>query len=109
VVYLLEYGNFPYERNRETGQRLLRGLMLKEQGDKITSILGCSMFEHLGNPFGYEVVQNRVSELMQEAHYNYLTAFIIANFEIYGKHTITIDYDFLMLCNSIDNEMENEK
>lgn len=106
-VYLLMDGTFPYQPEKSGGERILRGILVKEHEGKITSIATCSQFENRENPFQYQVLQSRVNDIMADEKCNYMTAYIKARFEMYGKHTIEIDSDFLMLCDAIDEKIKN--
>lgn len=108
-VHLFEYGHFPYAPDKSGGTRPLRGMLIKESNGKIVCITGCSQFEETTNPMQFEILQMRVDEIMQEQKCNYMTAFITAHVEMYGKHTIDIDSDFIMFCKTIDEKIRNEQ
>lgn len=108
-VYLLLDGTFPYQPEKSGGERVLRGMLINEHKGKVNSIATCSQFENRENPFQYQVLQGRVDEIMQETKCNYMTAYITARVEMYGKHTIDIDSDFIILSNAIDKQIQDKK
>lgn len=106
-VFFLDYGNFPYEAGKSGGDYVLHALLLKELNGRITSVKACSKFENKHNPMRVEILQSRVNDIMAEEKCNYMTAYITARVEMFGKHSIEIDSDFLMLCDAIDRKIKN--
>lgn len=107
-VYLLDYGHFPYDAGKSGGDHVLHALLLKERNGKITTLKACSKFENTVNPMRVEILQSRVTDIMADEKCNYLTAYVKARVEMFGKHKLEIDSDFLMLCDAIDRKAKDE-